>query len=277
MTLKQLMSSVASLGFESEISDTAHFNEAVRRALDVMYVDREITRCVTVNRHFPILSRVIPSYLHLGGDRSTALKLNGRATAFITSGTGSYTVFDGDRTYTENFSGTAVHKLFISDGAIITFYGNHSYTVSEIALYASTVSDDEDDIPLFSDLSEIKLKDLPHDYVSLAKEVTDIYGEELPTVCEGDVIKLKKAHTGALKLTYRCKAPDINALAAEAKIDIPGELEALLPFITASFLWLDDDADKAQYYMAIYRDMITSLNLSRRGTQSTKYTTDGWA
>ena len=39
----------------------------------------------------------------------------------------------------------------------------------------------------------------------------------------------------------------------ETVIDLDEELSTLLPLLVASYIWLDDDADRAEYYMTLYR------------------------
>ena len=51
----------------------------------------------------------------------------------------------------------------------------------------------------------------------------------------------------------------------------------MLPLLTASFMWLDDDAAKAQYYMSLYRDMVTNVKRFQTSKIDAEYRVNGWA
>ena len=53
---------------------------------------------------------------------------------------------------------------------------------------------------------------------------------------------------------------------------------AIVPLLAAAYVWLDDDAEKAQYYMSLYRDGMASLKLYSPRCVSTEYEdVTGWA
>ena len=278
MTLQQLMNSVSALGFESNIENTRIFYEAASRALDVLYTDRAITKTVLITRLCPPVCKIIPEYLHTGADKSISYKMRGAAYSFCTVGEGSYAVFDGDKTRTESFRGTLEHRGIIESGeAIITFFGELMFEVSEIAVFGSLISHDPSLVPLYSELFIIDMKSRYPDFLSLSCEIKKPSGEVIPANEEDGLVYILSDYTGPIKASYRCKSPDISVMDSDTELKIPRECEALLPFLTASFIWLDDDAGKAQYYMAIYREMLSSLVLGRQGMGITQYVTNGWA
>jgi hypothetical protein len=63
----------------------------------------------------------------------------------------------------------------------------------------------------------------------------------------------------------------------DIQIDMPRELEHVLPLLVASFLWLDDDEAKAQYYLAIYRDLMNTVRRYGNRCINTAYYGNGWA
>ncbi len=278
MTLQQLMNSVSALGFESNIENTRIFYEAASRALDILYTDREVKKSTLVTRLSAPVCGIIPQYLHIGGDKSISYKLHGAAYSFCTVGEGSFAVFDGDKTRTENFRGAREHRGIIESGeAIITFYGELVFEVSEIATFSSLISHDPELVPLYSELFVIDMKRECPDFLALSGEVVTPTGEIIPAEEENGCVYILSDYMGPVRISYRCKCPDISAISADTELKIPRECEALLPFLTASLIWLDDDADKAQYYMAIYKDMLSSLVLGRQGMGSARYVTNGWA
>ena len=61
-------------------------------------------------------------------------------------------------------------------------------------------------------------------------------------------------------------------------LDIPSELEHLVALVTASYVWLDDDPEKAQYYMSLYREGMSALKIYTRRAVDTAFTdATGWA
>ena len=64
----------------------------------------------------------------------------------------------------------------------------------------------------------------------------------------------------------------------DRELDIPKELESLVPLLAAAYVWLDDDADKAQYYMSLYRDGMSAVKLyTRRAVDTGFENATGWA
>ena len=50
----------------------------------------------------------------------------------------------------------------------------------------------------------------------------------------------------------------------DARVDIAPEAEPLLPLLGGAYLWLDDEPEKAQYYMLLYREGVNRLQAARR-------------
>ena len=63
----------------------------------------------------------------------------------------------------------------------------------------------------------------------------------------------------------------------DAPLDIPSGAAHLLSLLVAAFIWLDDDAEKAQYYMALYRDGLAAYKYRQLSQRDKKYHTNGWA
>ena len=82
---------------------------------------------------------------------------------------------------------------------------------------------------------------------------------------------------GQLYLTVT-RAPRRFDLASDAP-DVRAEALALLPLLVASYAWLDDDREKALYYLALYRESLSRLRTSGRcaGVGYASYdTSNGW-
>ena len=64
-------------------------------------------------------------------------------------------------------------------------------------------------------------------------------------------------------ISYKAK-PNLPSGAPDESLSLPPGCEHLLALLTAAYVWLDDDSDKAQSYMALYRDGINSVKLGNR-------------
>jgi hypothetical protein len=42
-------------------------------------------------------------------------------------------------------------------------------------------------------------------------------------------------------------------------------------------MWLDDDVQKAQYYMSLYRDLVANVKRYSTNKIDAKYSVNGWA
>ena len=78
-----------------------------------------------------------------------------------------------------------------------------------------------------------------------------------------------------MDIHYDKKASPIAV--GDGRIDVPEECLALFPLLVCGYLWLDDEPDRAQYYMALYREG-RSLLLERKPSRTQRLNTDtlGW-
>ena len=108
--------------------------------------------------------------------------------------------------------------------------------------------------------------------------IDDKNGNPIASVKLADgVIRAPFDFRGELYLTYyrspaKIKGDDPNEL-----IDVSEECAPMLPLLTASFMWLDDDAAKAQYYMSLYRDMVANVKRFQTSKIDVEYRVNGWA
>ena len=57
---------------------------------------------------------------------------------------------------------------------------------------------------------------------------------------------------GTVTLRYKPYPKKISKNESDSPIDIPRELESLLPLLCASYVWLDDNPERSQYYLELY-------------------------
>ena len=93
-----------------------------------------------------------------------------------------------------------------------------------------------------------------------------------------NTLSVPSDYCGRIRVKYRKSIPDINPDEPDSPIDLPEEYHSLLPLLTASYVWLDDDADKAQYYMSLYREGMSALKIYANTEINPSYVdVVGWA
>ncbi len=278
MTLNQLRNSVIDLGFEVALDKEEMLIPALSRALYTIYLDRP--RLKTVRLGFPeICGRLIaPVIAHKGGERIEC-EIEGEAYSFRVSGRGRYTVSYGAITEEGEFeSDMAQIKGRVAPPAKITFLGDYSYTVFSLATYLTVGGPESKDIPMWGEERNITLSERYADFLSphtlpIGSDGKTVRGAK---ITDG-VLYLPSDFLGEATLTYK-RAPYVpTGDDMDEVIDLPRDSEELLPLLVASYLWLDDDAAKAEYYMALYRSGISTVRATSSLELGREYTTNGWA
>ena len=278
MYLSELKENVAHLGFESYIDDIDLLIASANRALSLIYIDRPVSKTTPIVLSGPRVTLVREFIEHTAGSvivipfegRSLSFQSSGRGTCVITDSTGSNTVpLSIEKQLT---------KQFVFGKGYITLSGNFYYTVSNLAVFNDTVSNNTIDIPEYTPYRELNPKDWCKDFRSFASLPCDKYGTPIESIklSEGRIFA-PYDYRGDIYLTYYRTPTPISLDAENAPIDISGECEPLLTLLTASFMWLDDDAAKAQYYMSLYRDLVANLKRYSTNKIDTEYRVNGWA
>lgn len=281
MTLGDIRGEVCALGFESEIRNGEDFIFALNRALSQIYTVIDIHSTLTFFQSAPEKRISIGKIFHTGGSVRTVNLPKGAYTFFL-SGSGHYSLKDsfGVREFSfdtkrERCSG------FVTEDTELSFYGDFFFSVYDLTLYPGYITGDVSEIPIGRGYSEYSIEEYAPDYLAIKDMPTDEKGNEIEgaEICCGK-IRIPSSYCGEVNLTYRRSAPKITLDDHTSELDIPREAEHLVPLLTAAYVWLDDDADKAQYYMALYRENLASLKLYTRSCQrtDTAYTDlTGWA
>lgn len=278
MTLNELKNDVVKLGFESYIEDEGCFIASANRALSLIYVDRPVSKTALISFSGPRVSLVREFIEHRSGDTVT-LSFTGRAISFRTSGTGTCVIRDNTGASEIILaSDKQLTKKLIYGDATVTFTGDYYFTVSNLAVFEDLISNKTTDIPEYSPYREIRPEDYCDDFRAFASQPCD--KNEAPI----DKLKLIDGrimapydYRGEFYLTYY-KAPRlIDKDKPNERIDVSEECAPMLPLLTASFMWLDDDAAKAQYYMSLYRDLVMNVKRYSINKIDTVYRVNGWA
>ena len=278
MTLNELKNSVVDLGFEMGLDREEMLIPALSRALYTIYMDRPRLKTVMISAGGD-RGRLLAKHIYHEGGEVINYKLSGIAYSFRVSGIGSYVITMGATREEHSFDGdmTVVRGKLSTPGSI-SFLGEYAYDIYSLAEFSSTRGPRLSDIPIYGEERSYSLEDICPDYLgsySLPKTGTGaiIRGSDIT----GGIMHLPYTYRGEVLLTYK-RAPYVaSGDDMEERIDIPREVDELLPLLVASYLWLDDDADKAQYYMSLYRSGMATVQRSGSGEFVSEYATNGWA
>ena len=278
MTYKDLTEAVAELGFESEVNDEGALRHAISRALYVVHTDRPSERIAEIARPGR-RARLIFAHLEHTPGVCECYQLEGRAYSFTVSGRGEYTVTTDSYSFTERFDSALLPvRGFIPGKGEIRFGGDYAFTVLALASFPTVRSDRAEDIPLYRDYGRIILSEAIPDLLAISGEVTDAGGGKIKGArISAGALELPESYSGRVLVSYYRTPTLPSGIDPDEKIDVPAECEQLLPLLVASYVWLEDSPDKAQYYLSLYRDGISTLRsfISRKGVS--EYRTDGWA
>lgn len=280
MTLSELKTEVVALGFDGEIGSDDIFISAVNRALCEIYSKRSILRTVTI-----YAAGRNPSYyqkeIHVEGGGAITLPLNGKAYSMRLCGMGNYWVTDGDDQELFQFDTGNESRLvqgFLNVGGSISFYGMVSFSVYDFSVFDEVYSIKAKDIPDGGAFRCFDLRSLYSDFLSFAGPATDASGNIIENcrLMDGKM-ELPSSYKGEIRISYR-RLPETVTVNYENDIDIPRELEHLLPLLVASYVWLDLDASKARHYFDHYERLCDILERNNYEKIDFNYIdTNGWA
>lgn len=278
MTYNDLCAEVCALGFEPEIESEDRLLFATRRAMNIIFTERPLYKTLTLSKPKMIPSLKIECIEHSGGVTDT-VSASAKAYSFITCGSGSYTVTDSfeKRTYFFN-ANEKLHRGFLRGDGKIEFTGDYFYTVYNIALFDELYGQNEKDIPLLDGFYEYDVKEYTNDFLSYVSMPEDENGHPITGASvSGNIISIPTEYCGRVLLKYK-SAPTLIQGHENENLILPDGCEYLLPLLVAAYVWLDDDTDKAEYYMMLYRDGMAAVKAYNRVGVDTAYIVkDRWA
>ena len=278
MTLNELKTDVAKLGFEGYIEDEECFIASANRALSLIYVDRPVSKSTVISFRGPRINLAREFIEHKSGEVIT-IPFTGKAISFRTTGNGTCVISDntGSSSIPLSTDGQLV-KQFIYGNATVTFSGDYYFTVSNLAVFEDILSSKTPDIPEYGPHKELDPQDYCSDFRAFCGQPRDKEGSIVSSVelIDGRIIA-PFDYRGELYLTYYRSPREMSLLLPNETVDISGECAPMLPLLTAAFMWLDDDAGKAQYYMSLYRDLVANVRRYSTNKIDTAYRVNGWA
>ena len=267
MTVAQLERAVARLGFAPSIEDGAELlRDAAARALDEVAAVRP-RLCRVSLWHLP------PRPLYLEGDerpvtgKKTISLPDGLSFFLRVLGHGSLTVRRGETEVSFPFSHASGEAPVTLGGALprgkgalsLRFSCEGSYRILTLAVYDALFAECPPDphaprgydlsllFPAFGGLTE---PPKTRDGRILCEGAEGDY-----TLDEGHILRLSPHASGDICLTYRRRL----ALPEEGELPVTEEEAALLPLFCAGYVYLEDDPDKATFYLARFREGLARL------------------
>lgn len=298
MTVSDLYQAVAKLGFESELEDNDVFMYAANRAILQVNAIRPKTRRLRIH-HAPLVNL-------LGNIGFEAVAKDETDLVYQAHGARGY-VFEADghgACYVERLEEDGwvmvheqsfdTHGFEVFRGVIpgdagtvrLRFVGEYLYYIRSIALYGRLRSGDSADVPEYAPMLSYDLAVMADDYMGLAAPpVTDddvrITLGKGWTLESNHILHLPREWAGNYVVdVYRRPAPiaDSEDLRTDgSEIDLDEELCALLPTLIASYVWADDEPQKAQYYLSLYREQVYAMEARKKTLEPAEIkSVNGW-
>ncbi len=273
MTYGQLKNEVLALGFETDLPGDGILRSALARALSSIASERGNFGEVRIGADLPEGRKIFALYRHRSRE-SARIPLAGRACCFAVSGTGCYTLTAGDESRTEDFSGDGVviRGFLPEGGGEIAFSGEHFFSVYDLTVFSDTAGEDEESIPAPDGRRSVRMTDLCDDFLAFASPACRKNGETLPGVLlENGVVTIPAGLSGEIFLRYRRRPRTPLGNEDSEVLDLPPECEHALALLVASYVWLDDDADKADRYLSAYREQMAEVRRTEAGRIDPRY------
>ena len=278
MTFATLKDSVARLGFEADIGSEVLMS-ALSRALYTLFTDRPVEKTARLVMP-PFRGAVVLARLDHTPGAVERYPLSGVAFSAILSGKGRCAIEYGSERESFEFDAELLplrRRLRRSD-AVICFEGDYAFSVLSLTVFDATRSDRLEDIPLYDERLEIPLGKRITDIMGVVDPPKDASGREIAgAVLRDGRLILPEGFSGEVLLSYRRTPRLPKGVYPDEDLDIPSGCDELLPLLVASYVWLEDSPEIAQYYRALYREGIASLNRKMPRCGSDSYLTDGWA
>ena len=300
MKVRELYEQVSQLGFEDALESDERFVSAANRAIYQINSLRPHIAYLDIV-HFPLANLLSNSSLEplfCQGSKIYNVAI-GRAIYFEAIGNGKVIVdFDNKdedepSLLDEDFESTGKFKSYRftlnnpeNKPIKIEFKSDYAFTLRHVAVYGTLLSGNKEDVPAYSAFVRYDMKLLTDDYLAFSSPpiVEDksykrlVKGYEI----ESDTLLLPYEERGAYRVAYKRKPKQIvisRDLPANdsTEIDLDEELCTLLPILTASYIWLEDEPDRAMYYKSLYNERVSEIIAFKRSYAPTRaINTNGW-
>lgn len=287
MTIQALYDSVAQLGFETSLESDERFFYAANRA--ILQVNRIRPAIATYNlNHFPLdnlikgnnfepICKAEEELVFVAEKaKSYYFECNGNGMAIIEKSIdGSTWSTIGSVTLSSQNNRFVEYKGFVLDGGNtvntwvrLRFIGEYLYYVKNVALYNALLSDNAKDIHAYAEYIPYDFAIHTDDFMSfVAPPITDAQRNNAFVLnrdyfVEGESKLLIPASAkGVYTVCYNRKPKEITSLGMmnDEAVDLDEELCAILPNLVASYIWVEDEPEKANYYLSLYREQVAEI------------------
>ena len=304
MTVGELYSLVAQLGFEEALENDERFYFSANRAMLQVNTIRPATKALLIDHNPP--KNLIKSYSFKPITREKEITFeaeDAKAYYFEADGNGilyveRFNEEDGEwefvtsiplssrKTFVKYSGFIKIGNEFVKGLIRLRFSGEYIYSIRNVALYGQLYSDDKEDIPTFEPYTRYDFKSLTDDFLAFsnppilddAEQTRLNQGYEVE---EGSVLLLPYESSGVYKVNYkrRPRAIDMTEDAATSNevIDLDEELCYAMPNLIASYVLAEDEPELSQYYLTLYRERVGEIRATDRNAAPAIYrNVNGW-
>lgn len=302
MRVQELYEQVAGLGFEKSLEDEDWFYQAANRALLQVNYLRPAVSSYVIN-HKPMKNLINGSFTPIEkSDELIYEATDAKAYYFQADGIGEVVIekynsagtwsrigvveLTGTRRFKEYYGFIRDGEAFVKGSVRLRFTGDYLYSVKCVAMYQHVFSNNVADIPAYEAYTRYDMTTLVDDFLSLS--IPPITEDEEYKKLSGDydveggrVILLPYSVTGCFKLLYNRRPKELinegSALDDESVLDLDEELCSLIPLLIASYIWLEDEPDRAQYYYSLYQARAGEILAREKNLSPVQYKScNGW-
>ncbi len=304
MTISELYKQVAQLGFEDSLEDDDRFYYAANRALLQVNKIRPAISHYIIN-HKPLVNLVNEStFVPIEKDEDLTFEATGaKSYYFEADGNGIVylELYDAD-TETWRIIDTITlssaraflsYKGFVKDGGEfvvgtvrLRFTGEYFYSIKNVAMYRHLFSDEIQDIPAYESYTRYDISKLVENFMSFCSP--PIQEAERNVILNQDyeiegnsIVLLPYERKGVYKIMYERRPIPIedtgDVTSDETTVDLDEELCSVLPILIAAYVWIDDEPQKSEYYMSLYRERANEIEYKAKDTAPvTIKSSNGW-
>lgn len=275
MTYRELLEECAALGFENGVGDEMRFLYSARRALSLLCTEYPLLGELSFYCEAVLPTEGAREIFHPAGTE-IAVPLTGKTYSFLVSGKGAYRA-EGEPTHAFDTPAMTV-RGYRNAARKILFFGEYDYIVRFFSCFLSCPPKKES-IPLFGKGRSFSLREIAEDFLRPDGVPRDAAGDPIRGVTiHGGTLTLPADYVGEVRLRYRRAPLRIRTGEENERLDIPTEAAHLLPLLTASYLWLDDEPERSEYYMTLYRTGLSALKYTGSPTLDLHYeNVNNWA
>ncbi len=283
MTVGELYSAVAYLGFETGLRDEAlrrGFYAALGRALTQVNLlrprHRRVALCHVPPEAMPCAAAPL---LHAAGTETRiALPEGTRGLVLALSGAGEVVLREGEaeRRHTVSSSRETVIRERLSEKGELILRGE-TLCLHALGAYAA--------LPAFGEVIPgrgvgYSMRTLEPEFLSFRHPALYLGGEavEVGALFEGDRLRLPEgAPAGVYEVDLNLSMPSYSeGDSDESEIPLDADLASLLPELIASLIWLEDSPERAAYYASVYQRGCARIASRERESAGRVISQNGW-